>query len=62
MEELLRGKGRVHDVLGQRISLLLRALRENKQPDEALLSAFAEGLPRDFWEDEAPSPAVDWNC
>ena len=56
MEELLRGKGRVHDVLGQRISLLLRALRENKQPDEALLSAFAEGLPRDFWEDEAPSP------
>ena len=56
MEELLRGKGRVHDVLGQRISLLLRALRENKQPDEALLSDFAEGLPRNFWENEAPSP------
>lgn len=56
MEELLRGKGRVHDVLGQRISLLLRALRENRQPDETLLSAFAGGLPRNFWEDEAPSP------
>lgn len=55
-EELLRGKARIHDALGQRISLLLRALRENKQPDEALLSAFVEGLPRDFWEDEAPSP------
>ena len=54
-EELLRGKARIHDTLGQRISLLLRAMRENKQPDEALLSAFTQGLPRDFWEDEAQS-------
>ncbi|MFR3077746.1 MAG: sensor histidine kinase [Intestinimonas butyriciproducens] len=55
-EELLRGKARIHDTLGQRISLLLRAMRENKEPDDALLSAFAQGLPRNFWEDEAQSP------
>ena len=36
-EEIARSKGRVHDLLGQRISLLLRALRDDQQPDEALL-------------------------
>lgn len=37
-EEALRMKSRFHDVLGHRVALLLRALRENKEPDETLLS------------------------
>ena len=44
-EEIARSKGRVHDLLGQRISLLLRALRDGQQPDEALLMDFAAGRP-----------------
>lgn len=43
-EELFRAKSWTHDVLGQRISLLLRALRENKKPDELLLQSFMDGL------------------
>ena len=56
-EEIARSKGRVHDLLGQRISLLLRALRENHQPDEALLMEFARNLPAALREDCTPSPA-----
>lgn len=56
-EEIARSKGRVHDVLGQRISLLLRALREHKQLDEMLLIDFVRSLPKAFSEDSAPSPA-----
>ena len=57
MEEIARSKGRVHDLLGQRISLLLRALRDNQQPDEALLLEFARSLPTALREDGTPSPA-----
>ena len=56
-EEIARSKGRVHDLLGQRISLLLRALRDNQQPDEALLADFIRNLPAALREDRAPSPA-----
>lgn len=56
-EEIARSKGRVHDLLGQRISLLLRALRDNQQPDEALLMDFACGLTTALREDRRPSPA-----
>ena len=56
-EELARGKVRAHDLLGQRISLLLRALREGQQPDESLLMDFARRLPNALFEDWAPSPA-----
>lgn len=56
-EEVARGKGRVHDLLGQRISLLLRALREDQQPDEKLLLDFVEKLPLALREDESPGPA-----
>ena len=56
-EEIARSKGRVHDLLGQRISLLLRALRDHQQPDEALLIDFACSLPTALREDRRPSPA-----
>lgn len=56
-EEIARSKGRVHDLLGQRISLLLRALRDGQQPDEALLMDFARSLPTALREDDTPSPA-----
>ncbi|MGO5116435.1 hypothetical protein ACTQ33_15735 [Candidatus Avoscillospira sp. LCP25S3_F1] len=56
-EEIARSKGRVHDLLGQRISLLLRALRDGQQPDEALLLEFARNLPTALREDRTPGPA-----
>ena len=56
-EEIARSKGRVHDLLGQRISLLLRALRDGQQPDEALLMDFARNLPSALREEHTPSPA-----
>lgn len=56
-EEIARSKGRVHDLLGQRISLLLRALRDGQQPDESLLMDFARSLPTALREDDTPSPA-----
>ena len=56
-EEIARSKGRVHDLLGQRISLLLRTLRDGQQPDETLLTDFARSLPSALREDDTPSPA-----
>ena len=49
-ETVLQAKSRVHDVLGQSISLLLRSMREHREPDEVLLQSFAEGLPRELKE------------
>ncbi|WP_394266706.1 sensor histidine kinase, partial [Anaerotignum sp.] len=56
-EEITRSKGRVHDLLGQRISLLLRALRDNQQPDETLLMDFIHNLPSMLREDRTLDPA-----
>lgn len=56
-EEIASGKERVHDLLGQRISLLLRALREGGQPDEELLLDFVKKLPSAMREDHKPNPA-----
>ncbi len=56
-EEIARSKGRVHDLLGQRISLLLRALREGQQPDETLLLNFARSLPIALREEPISNPA-----
>ena len=56
-EEIARSKGRVHDLLGQRISLLLRALRDGQQPDETLLMDFVRSLPTALLEDRTPGPA-----
>ena len=56
-EEIARSKARVHDLLGQRISLLLRALRDDRQIDETLLLDFARSLPTALREDRTPSPA-----
>ena len=55
-EELLRAKTRFHDVLGQRISLLLRALREQQGPDEEILAPFADGLPQELTQDLESTP------
>ena len=56
-EEIARSKARVHDLLGQRISLLLRALRDDRQMDESLLLDFARSLPTALREDRTLSPA-----
>lgn len=44
-QEIIALKGLFHDVLGQRIALLLRALREKKEPEEYLLNEFLDGIP-----------------
>lgn len=56
-EEIARSKGRVHDLLGQRISLLLRTLRDDRQPDEARLMDFVRSFPTALREDNMPGPA-----
>ena len=55
-EELLRAKTRFHDVLGQRISLLLRSLREQQAPDEEILAPFAHGFPEELTRDLEVAP------
>ncbi len=59
-EELFRAKSWSHDILGQRISLLLRALREQRKPDEMLLQSLAEGLNVGLTDtvDESPEHAL----
>ena len=52
-EETLRAKSRIHDVMGQKIALLLRALREQKEPDIELLQTFRDGLPENMKNPEA---------
>ena len=47
-EETLRAKSRVHDLLGQQISLILRSVREHREPEEAVLQSFREGLPKEL--------------
>lgn len=42
--ELIRMKNRVHDILGQRISILLRTIREHQDPDIALLKEFSNDI------------------
>ena len=45
MEEMARAKSWLHDMMGQKISLLLRSLQEHKEPDEEILYSFAEDFP-----------------
>ena len=40
-EEMLRIRSRFHDILGQRLALLFRSLREGEEPDEELIRRFA---------------------
>lgn len=49
-EESLRIKSRFHDVLGQRIALLLRGLREDQIPDENLLADFSQDFLKNILE------------
>lgn len=44
-QEIIALKGMFHDVLGQKIALLLRSLREHEEPEEEMLGIFSEGLP-----------------
>lgn len=43
-KETQRAKMRAHDILGQKLTLLLRALRSGQAPDSAALGSLAEGL------------------
>jgi len=47
-EEALQIKSHIHDILGQRIAVILRMLRKAEIPDKALLRKFAENLPEDL--------------
>lgn len=51
-EETMRMKGRFHDILGQRIALLLQHLRENKEPDEKQLAVFTDAISNILHEEE----------
>lgn len=44
LEETIYLKGQIHDLLGQKITLLLRAMREGKPFDRSLLSSVSKGL------------------
>ena len=43
-QQTIAMQNRFHDVLGQRVALLLQALRENKEPDEKLFDSFIADL------------------
>ena len=47
-EETLRMKSHIHDILGQRIAILLRLLRKMEIPDKELLRKFVKNLPGDL--------------
>ena len=47
-EEILRSKVRVHDILGQRISILLRTLQEHKKIDNEMIHSLENDLSDDF--------------
>ena len=49
-ETALQAKSRIHDVLGQRISILLRFLRENRRVDKDVLRLLVDGLPQELAE------------
>ncbi len=55
-EEIARSKGRVHDILGQHISLLFRSLRDNQQQDESMIIDFIHNLPMALRKNQAASP------
>ena len=54
--ETQRAKMRAHDILGQRLTLLLRAVRDEQAMDYALLRSLAQGLMDELRASGAPSP------
>lgn len=56
-EESLRIKSHFHDVLGYRIALLLRGLRENKIPNEVMLAEWAKDFMADLRKNEPTQSA-----
>lgn len=60
-EAMLKMRGRVHDVIGQRLSLLHRALEDNAVSDEALeqMKPLLKGILDDLSADTRVSPADD---
>lgn len=57
--ESIRMKKRFHDALGQRVAVMLRALKENTVPDAETLRAFAKGLPEEFYAEDAEVSAEE---
>lgn len=43
--QIIELKGVFHDVIGQKIALLLRSLREKKKPEKEILGDFTNGVP-----------------
>ena len=58
-EETQRARNRVHDLLGQKITVLLRSLRQGEEPDPEVLAAFADGLPGELRRTEQISTAAE---
>ncbi len=56
-EESLRIKSHFHDVLGYRIALLLRGLRENKIPNEVMLAEWVKDFMADLRKNEPTQSA-----
>lgn len=56
---MLRIRSRFHDILGQRLALLFRSLREGEEPDEELIRRFAYNLPEELSGREAVTTAAD---
>ncbi len=56
-KELLRARTEVHDVMGQRLTMLLRILREEEAPNPAFLTSFTKNLFEELVDNIADSPA-----
>lgn len=60
--ETERAKRRAHDVLGQRLSFILRTIRSGATVDKALLHSLSEGLLEELKkEKDAPTPKDELN-
>lgn len=60
-QELARAKIRAHDILGQRLSVLLRMMRDNKSLDITLLKSLSKGLLHELSvHPDDPSPAEEF--
>lgn len=54
-DELIKARTRVHDVIGQRASMLLRMLRSDVAPDRATLAQLASGMQLSLGAEEPTS-------
>ena len=56
-EELLRVKAKVHDIMSQRLAILMRILRAGKNMDESTLTAYAGNMLEDIKAESELSPS-----